>query len=114
MMTPARSPSGTKYGKLTTFKETFAFCPWQGPTNHDQGERMLGKALNTSCLQNAHIRRTWQLNLLKCFVLSQGSGWPRRELKMEEELLIKVGMLIIVFRLAENTKGETDFIRGEV
>ena len=26
----------------------------------------------------------------------------------------KVGMLIIVFRLAENTKGETDFIRGEV
>ena len=79
-----------------------------------KGERMLGKALNRSCLQNAHIRRTWQLNLLKCFVLSQGSGWPRRELKMEEELLIKVGMLIIVFRLAENTKGETDFIRGEV
>ena len=113
MMTPARSPSGTKYGKLTTFKETFAFCPWQGP-NHDQGERMLGKALNTSCLQNAHIRRTWQLNLLKCFVLSQGSGWPRRELKMVEELLIKVGMLIIVFWLAENTKDETDFIRGEV
>ena len=26
----------------------------------------------------------------------------------------KVGMLIIVFRFAENTKGETDFIRAEV
>ena len=37
-----------------------------------------------------------------------------KRIEMEEELLIKVGMLIIVFRLAENTKGETDFIRGEV
>ena len=26
----------------------------------------------------------------------------------------KVGMLIIVFRFAENTKGETDFIQAEV
>ena len=34
---------------------------------------------------------------------------------MEEELLIskgKVGMLIIVFKFAENTKGETDFYSG--
>ena len=44
MMTPARSPSGTKYGKLTTFKETFAFCPWQG-LNHDQGGKNAGQSL---------------------------------------------------------------------
>ena len=29
-----------------------------------------------------------------------------------EEVLIKVGMLIIVFKFAENTKGETDFYSG--
>ena len=95
------STAGSKYRKLTKFRRLLDFA-------HGQ---------------NQELRNVWKI-IISCWLFSAklllyGSGWPEiflaRELKMEEELLIskgKVGMLIIVFKFAENTKGETDFYSG--